>query len=79
MKSISLSVYFNAPKNFQSNFADDTYLNMSDANLESLQSRVNCELNKINNWFSRNKLSLNYQKSNYVLINKVPQKSISSH
>ena len=58
--------------------ADDTYLNMSDANLESLQSRVNCELNKINNWFSRNKLSLNYQKSNYVLINKVLQKSISA-
>ena len=59
-------------------FADDTYLNMSDANLESLQSRVNCELNKTINWFSRNKLSLNYQKSNYVLINKVPQKSISA-
>ena len=59
-------------------FADDTYLNMSDANVESLQSRVNCELNKINIWFSRNKLSLNYQKSNCVLINKVPQKSISA-
>ena len=61
-------------------FADDTYLNMSDANLELLQSWVNCELNKINNWFSRNKLSLSYQKSNYVpvLINKVPQKSISA-
>ena len=59
-------------------FADDTCLNMSDANLESLQSRVNCELNKINNWFSRNKLSLNYQKSNYALINKDPQKSISA-
>ena len=25
-------------------FADDTYLHMTDANLESLQSRVNCEL-----------------------------------
>ena len=51
---------------------------MSDANLESLQSRVNCELNKTTNWFRRNKLSLNYQKSNYVLINKVPQKFISA-
>ena len=56
-------------------FADDTYLNMSDANLESLQSRVNRELN---NWFRRNKLSLNYQNSNYVQINEVPQKSISA-
>ena len=57
-------------------FVDDTYLNMSDASLESIQSRVNCERNKINNWFRRKKLSLNYQKYNYVLINKVPQKPI---
>ena len=51
---------------------------MSDANLELLQSMVISELNKISNWFRRNKLSLNYQKSNYILINKVPQKSISA-
>ena len=59
-------------------FADDTCLNMFDANLELLQSRVNCELKKINNWFRRNKLSLNYQKFNYMLINNISQKSISA-
>ena len=59
-------------------FADNTYLNMSYTNLQSLQSRVNCELKKINNWFRWNKLSLNCQKSNCIPINKVPQKSISA-
>ena len=39
-------------------FADDTCLNMSDNNLNSLENRVNDELVKIDQWFKKNKLSL---------------------
>ena len=51
-------------------FADDTYLNMSDNSLNSLEKRVNDELVKIEQWFKKNKLPLNYKKSCYILVNK---------
>ena len=60
-------------------FADDTHLNMSDNNLNSLEKRVNDVLAKIEQWFKKNKLSLNYKKSCCVLVNKQPQITINEN
>ena len=48
-------------------YADDTYLSLSDILLISLENRVNMELVTIDHWLRKNKLSLNYAKSNYNL------------
>ena len=68
-------------------FADDAFLTLSDKNLNSLQKRVNDELFKIDLWLRTNKLSLNYSKISFMIINKHPsttftgnfQISINSH
>ena len=57
-------------------FADDTYLCLSDTNINNLQIRVNAELQNINFWLRKNKLSLNYNKTNFMLINKHPHKTV---
>ena len=49
-------------------FADDTYLILSDSNLENLEKRVNEELQNVDNWLRRNKLSLNFNKTNYMIL-----------
>ena len=51
-------------------YADDTYLMMSDLNLTSLQNRINIELQNIDLWLRKNKLSLNFAKSTYLVIHK---------
>ena len=43
-------------------FADDTYLTLSDKCLRSLECKVNLELQGIDIWLKKNKLSLNYKK-----------------
>jgi exonuclease III len=48
-------------------FADDTTLSMSDRNYHSLITTVNKELEKINVWLLRNRLSLNVEKTFSVL------------
>ena len=50
-------------------FADDTYLCLSDTNINNLQIRVNAELQNTNFWFRKSKLSLNYIKTNFMRIN----------
>ena len=57
-------------------FADDTYLTLSDSNLENLEKRVNKELQNVDNWLRRNKLSLNFNKTNYMIINKHLAKTV---
>ena len=57
-------------------FADDTYLSLSSSSLISLKTQVNNETNKVDKWLRSNKLSLNYKKSSYLIINKFPQQSI---
>ena len=60
---------------------------LADKNLANLERRVNEELQNIDHWLKKNKLSLNRQKSHYMLINKRPsvsciadlQLSINSH
>ena len=53
-------------------FADDTVLTMTNSCITTLhlQYDVNKELTKIDEWMRLNKLSLNYNKSKYMLITK---------
>ena len=51
-------------------FADDTVLTMTNSCITTLQNDVNKELTKIDEWMRLNKLSLNYNKSKYMLITK---------
>ena len=55
------------------------YLLMSDKNLSGLELKANNELRKIDTWMRSNKLSLNYSKSCYMIINKVPSKSCNTN
>ena len=57
-------------------FADDTYLSLSSSSLIRLKTQVNNEINKVDKWLRSNKLSLNYKKSSYLVINKFPLQSI---
>ena len=60
-------------------YADDTYLAMSDNDLDSLEIRANKEISKIDLWPQKNKLSLNYSKSNYMIVNGNPKKTIDGN
>ena len=52
-------------------FADDTALVASASDLSLLQSKMNCQVEKVQNWLLANKLSVHYDiKSQYMLINK---------
>jgi Reverse transcriptase (RNA-dependent DNA polymerase) len=48
-------------------FADDTTLLNSDKDFDKLINVTNIELVKLSNWFRANKLSLNVNKTNYIL------------
>ena len=48
--------------------ADDTVLFISGSNSTELQSIVNTELEKVNEWLRFNKLSLNYSKTSYMIV-----------
>ena len=48
-------------------FADDSNLFYSHKNLHSLEEKLNNELISINEWLRANKLSLNVEKSNFVI------------
>ena len=54
-------------------FADDTYLSLSSSSLIRLKTQVNNKINKVDKWLRFNKLSPNYKKSSYLVINKFPQ------
>ena len=58
-------------------FADDTNLFYSHKNLKTLFNIVNIELNKLNNWFKSNKLSLNTGKTKYTFFHKLNSTSTS--
>ena len=52
-------------------FADDTNLFCSDNNMRALFETANQELSQINDWFLVNKLSLNVEKTKYMLFHKL--------
>ena len=49
-------------------YADDICLHMSNSCSNVLQTNVNLELCKIDHWLRANKLSLNYNKANFMLL-----------
>ena len=51
-------------------------LSLSSSSLIRLKTQVNNEINKVDKWLQSSKLSLNYKKSSYLVINKFPQQSI---
>ena len=62
-------------------YADDTNMFISGDDLAVLNETINTELPKIHTWFNANKLSLNVQKTNYMLFHsnrrKVNSNSLS--
>ena len=56
-------------------FADDTNLFLSDKSIIALESKLNNELNLISTWLRANKLSLNIDKTNYVVFHS-PQRKL---
>ena len=58
-------------------FADDFNLFLAHRNLSQLEIIVNNELTNVNNWICANKLSLNIDKSNFVLFHP-PQRRIEA-
>ena len=62
-------------------FADDTHLMLVDKNLDRpmLETKVNEQIQLVDYWLRKNKLSLNYSKTNFLLINKHPQKKVNEN
>ncbi|XP_065639571.1 uncharacterized protein LOC136072316 [Hydra vulgaris] len=56
-------------------FADDTSLFYSSASIENLFESVNDDLENLNTWFKVNKLSLNTEKTKYILFHSNHQKN----
>ena len=63
-------------------FADDTNLYSSHKSLLALESEINNNLYHISNWLAANKLSLNIEKTNFIIFhphqkkNKLPNQII---
>lgn len=51
-------------------FADDTTLQLSSSNIKELFKIANKELNVVSDWFKANKLTLNVNKTKYILFRK---------
>ena len=49
-------------------YADDTVLTMSHRNTKHLETVVNIELEKVAQWLDGNQLTLNFSKTNYMLM-----------
>lgn len=61
-------------------FADDTLIYLHGKNLDVMRDRMNCELERINQWLKQNKLKLNASKTKIMVIKststKMPLNSI---
>ena len=60
-------------------FADDTTIYMSNKNIDHLYQLVNADLNRLNDWFKANKLSLNVGKTNFMLISNLRNVKNNKH
>ena len=49
-------------------FADDTNLTLSHSNVSTLQQNINDELVNVRNWFKVNKLSINFNKTEFMVV-----------
>ena len=52
-------------------FADDTTIYATGSNVRFLYRKINEDLNKITQWFKNNSLSLNIDKTNYILFRNI--------
>ena len=59
-------------------FADDTNIFASSSNLEELEQLINRELSKVVEWCNTNRLSINIQKTNFMII-KSPHKKLTKN
>lgn len=59
-------------------YADDTNLIFNDKDIHKLIQLVNNDLSSLKTWFAANKLSLNANKTNYIIFH-TQQKSIPKH
>ena len=57
-------------------YADDTTVYVTGDNLKYVETRMNEQLNLLNNWFLCNRLSLNVGKTNYVIFRKKKEAKI---
>ena len=55
-------------------FADDTNIFLTHDNVKELFKIMNTELDKFNDWFKANKLSLNADKTKFTLFHKLYQR-----
>ena len=55
-------------------FADDTNVFASSKNLKDLETLMNKELSKVKNWCDANKLSINFKKTNFMIIKSAQKK-----
>ena len=57
-------------------FADETNLHISHSNISLLQTELSQEMTIVDSWLRKNKLSLNYNKSSYMIIgNRLSKKN----
>ena len=49
-------------------FADDTNLTLSHSNVSTLQQNIYDELLNVSNWFKVNKLSINFNKTEFMVV-----------
>ena len=57
-------------------FADDTNLFLDNTNILNLETNLNVELDKVSQWLFANKLSLNIEKTSFVVFHS-PQRRIA--
>ena len=57
-------------------FADDSNILASEKDKKILYEKVNTELIKLSNWFSHNKLSLHYEKTEFIQFSKTNKNTI---
>ena len=55
-------------------FADDTNLFLADQDIHNLENILNIELNKKSQWLYANKLSLNIDKTNFLVFHSAQKK-----
>ena len=58
-------------------FADDTNIFVSDHSLESVETLMNSELNKVREWCDTNKLLINKSKTNFMIIKSARKKDLN--
>ena len=74
---IYVNDFFMSTKLFSLAFADDTNIAVKDKNLKILTDTMNTELEKINNWYIANKLTLNFDKTSAILFSNSKNAQLS--